>query len=311
MDQTQGLKLFVSYSHTDEDLVKNFIRHIAPLQSNGEISKWYDRQIVPGLEFQDTIDNNLENADIICLFISASFLSSPSCLKEKRNALDLQRKMGVSVVPIILSHCGWLDDNEICNLLALPTDGRPVTDFENQDKAWLAVYEGIKRVVGWIEKNQELKVKKSFEVFLNDAELLSKAHPNKTEVLIDDIFIFPELIKFDNLLLSKEKKVNAEAVISNFYDYSKILFIGENQSGKTTLCKVIFKELFSKKYIPVYIQDRVNRYKGSIESKIIKAFKEQYENVDITEIDSRRIVPIIDDFQFAQSKEKILSNLEL
>lgn len=59
------LKLFISYSHKDETLVSKFINHIAPLKNSGLISEWYDRKIETGEEFQNDIDNNLDNADII------------------------------------------------------------------------------------------------------------------------------------------------------------------------------------------------------------------------------------------------------
>ena len=84
MEDKKGLKLFISYSHEDEKSIKNFLKHIAPLKNNGLIDEWYDRKIIPGSDFQDTIDNNLENTDVICLFVSANFLSSYACIKEKK-----------------------------------------------------------------------------------------------------------------------------------------------------------------------------------------------------------------------------------
>ena len=101
------------------------------------IKDWYDRDILPGTNYEKEIDNNLEDADIICLFISSNFLSSENCKKEKAKALELRKKKGIAVIPIILSPCGWLDDKDISKLLALPTDGKPVSTFQNQDAAWL------------------------------------------------------------------------------------------------------------------------------------------------------------------------------
>lgn len=147
MDNTEDLKLFISYSHTDEKEIVRFIKHIAPLKTNGLIENWYDRKIIPGQEFQDKIDNNLQDADIICLFISADFLSSNACMKEKENALKYKRTKGIAVIPIILSTCGWLDDKDLSSLLALPIDGQPISDFTDSNKAWNIVYNGLKDVV--------------------------------------------------------------------------------------------------------------------------------------------------------------------
>ena len=79
MVQNTKLKLFISYSHKDEDDINFFKKHTAPLKDNGLIEEWYDRKILPGEDYQSKIDNNLDDADIICLFISADFLSSGSC----------------------------------------------------------------------------------------------------------------------------------------------------------------------------------------------------------------------------------------
>jgi hypothetical protein len=69
MNQNKKLDLFISYSHADEGYIEEFIKHITPLKNNGLIENWYDRKIIAGQDFQDDIDNNLEDADIICLFI--------------------------------------------------------------------------------------------------------------------------------------------------------------------------------------------------------------------------------------------------
>jgi len=141
IEQNVKLKLFISYSHQDnlpnKQHIEEFKKHLAPLKSNGLIEEWYDCEVLPGEDFKKKIDNNLENADIICLFVSADFLNSQSCADEKKKAMELSKSKGVPVVPIILSQCGWLDDKAISKPLALPNDGKPVSDFENKDHAWL------------------------------------------------------------------------------------------------------------------------------------------------------------------------------
>lgn len=310
MKQNEKLKLCISYSHLDQEHIEEFIKHIAPLKSNGLIEDWYDRKIIAGQDLQDSIDNNLENADIICLFISANFLSSPACIKEKRNALELRKKKGIAVVPVILSACGWLDDKDISSLLVLPDDGKPISDITDSNNAWNNVYNGLKKVIEKEIKIKQLKITKQFSTFLQNTELLAKAHSQKEKVFLEDIFIYPELAKYDDLR-EYEKKDSSEKLIEDFCNYSKILIAGEDQSGKTTLCKKIFIELRKKNFVPVYISDKTNQYRGKIENKISKAYKKQYETVPIEEIDKHRIVPIIDDFHFAKNKEKCVHDLSL
>jgi len=288
--------------------INSFIKHIAPLRSNGLIENWYDRKIYAGKDYQGAIDNELSDADIICLFISANFLSSAACTKEKKVALEFKQKKGTIVIPIILSPCGWLDDNDLSRLLSLPQDGKPVTNFTNIDSGWNEVYNGLKVVIQNESKIRQLEATEKFSSFLKDTELLSRAHSRKEKVDIEDIFIYPELSKYDDLK-EYEKKVSSVLLISEFYKYNKVIIAGENQSGKTTLCKKLFIELRRRNFVPVYVFDKTYQYYGKITNRIIEGLKAQYKNIDINEIDPEKIIPIIDDFHFALNKEKHISAL--
>lgn len=302
------LNLFISYSHLDEEDIDEFKKHTYPLNDNGSIETWQDRKILAGQEFQNTIDNNIDNADIICLFISANFLSSPACLKEKTKALELKWKKGVVVVPIILSACGWLDDKSISPSLALPTDGKAINTYKNPSDAWNDVYEGLKLVISVEAKIRNAKITEQFLSFLENTELLTKAHSRKDRVLLDDIFIYPDLKKYGEIR-EYEKNVSSESLINDFSLHSKILIAGENQSGKTTLCKKIFIGLQENNYFPVYVSDKNNLFLGKLDNKLSTAFSEQYEGITIDEVEDERIVPILDDFHFAKHKEKNIQYL--
>ncbi|MFZ3065364.1 MAG: TIR domain-containing protein [Nitrospirota bacterium] len=311
MEQNKKLKLFISYSHLDENhYIEQFKKHIAPLKDNGLVEEWYDRKILPGEDYQNKIDNNLEDADIICLFISVNFLSSDECKKEKKKALELRKKKGISVIPIILSHCGWLDDKDISKLLALPTDGKPVSSFQNRDEAWHDVYNSLRELIKKEIKIIKLKITEKFENFLRNTEMLTEAHTQKGRVFLDDICIYPELDKYDNSKEYKEK-MSSEKLLKYLLDYPKIAIAGEDLSGKTTLCKMIFKELRNKNFIPVYISDEKTNFPGKIENKTFHSLQEQYEDINISQIDKERIIPIIDNFHLAKNKEKHIKDLSV
>ena len=191
------LKLFISYSHKDETLVSKFINHIAPLKNSGLIADWYDRKIETGEEFQDDIDNNLENADIICLMISDSFLASNACLTEKDVALKLRNRKGMKVIPVIVSPCAWTMHTELNPLLASPTDGKAVTTFTNQNEGWLDVVNWVTKVCKSVNKIKNLKLTDEFNNFLNSADILTKSHYNKETLNLNDIFVFPKLKSYD------------------------------------------------------------------------------------------------------------------
>jgi uridine kinase len=312
LEQNKKLKIFISYSHKDNNsdtsYIEQFKKQIAPLRDNGLIEDWYDRVILPGEDYQDKINTNLEDADIICLFISANFLDSERCIYEKKKALELRNKKGVQVIPIILSPCGWKEYKNISKLLALPTDGMPVSNFHIRDVGWQDVYEGLKKIIEKEIKIKQLKIEEEFEDFLYSAEMLTKAHPKKENVFLDDVFIYPDLDKYSSLREHVDK-ISSEELLKNILDYPKIVIAGENQSGKTTLCKMIFKELRDRNLIPVYVSDKNTYFLGEIENRISRSLRKQYKDIDVTKIDKERIVPIIDDFHHAKDKERHIKDL--
>jgi len=311
MEKNSKLKLFISYSHQDNEekpFIDEFKSHISPLKDNGLIEDWYDREIFPGENFEIKIDNNLEDADIVCLFLSANFLSSEYCMKEKVKALELRKKKEISIIPIVLTNCGWKDDQDISKLLALPEDGKAVSSFQDRNEAWHDTYNGLKRIIGKEIKIRHIKIDEKFGKFLQDTEIFKKAHSQKERVYLDDIVIYPELDKY-NSFREKKGTVSSQELLKNLLDYPKIVIAGEDQSGKTTLCKLIFMELIKKNFIPVYICSKKNPFKQDVEKTISRSFYQEYDGINIKEIDNERIIPIIDDFHFEKKKEKYIKAL--
>ena len=181
------------------------------------------------------------------------------------------------------------------------------------------VYDGIKNRVNYmvdkksqsITQNENLvlvknvQLTKEFSSFLQKVEILENTHSKKTTVVLEDIFVYPELDKYDPIEGEQEEQ-DSEDVINNFTqnNISKILIVGSDQSGKTTLCKQIFSKLRNKNYFPIYISDKDTIQTSNLESKILNCFQEQYENLSIEEVDKKRIIPIFDNFHLVLRKYK-------
>jgi hypothetical protein len=54
-----ALSLFVSYSHYDEDIKDELLKHLSPLKRLNLISTWHDRKIEPGDKWGQVISENL------------------------------------------------------------------------------------------------------------------------------------------------------------------------------------------------------------------------------------------------------------
>ena len=300
-------KLFISYSHKDEDLVQKFINHISPLKNNGYINEWYDRKIETGEQFQKDIDANLDDADIICLMISDNFLSSKACIKEKDSALKLRNRKGIRLILIILSNCAWDMHNELNEILAAPTDGKPITSHPDQNDGWLDVIRKIKTVCDSIKNIQNLKISDQFQSFLKSADILTKSHGEKEVLHLDDIYVCPKLNKYDAQELSQ--RFDSSNIKDDLLEEGKIIVEGENQSGKTTFCKKLFQYYRELNLIPVYIADE-NKFLGNPIKKIENAFEEQYQDVKYEICDTKRIVPIVDNFHFAKHPENYIEQYQ-
>jgi hypothetical protein len=144
--QVAGLKLFCSYSHLDEAFRNKCESHLALLRREGTISIWHDRKITAGNEWKGEISEHLQGADIIALLISADFLNSDYCFDiEMQSAMKQHEAKQSRVVPIVLRACEW-HSASFGKLLALPTDGKPISSWPNMDEAFTDVAKGVRAV---------------------------------------------------------------------------------------------------------------------------------------------------------------------
>jgi KaiC/GvpD/RAD55 family RecA-like ATPase len=139
-----AVKIFFCYAHEDEALLNKLKAHLRPLQLQGLIDIWYDRDINAGMEWEKEIDKHLNTADLILLLVSPDFINSDYCYStEMKRAMERHEKGEAHVIPIILRHVYW--QGMLGKLQALPTDAKPVTSsfWHTFDEAFLDVIEGI------------------------------------------------------------------------------------------------------------------------------------------------------------------------
>lgn len=141
------VKLFISYSHKDEDLRDELSSHLSTLKRNGVIHEWHDRRIPAGAEWAQEIDEHLDEAQVVLLLISANFLASDYCyVKEGQHALERHNRGEAVVIPVILRACDW-EDAHFEKLQALPKDGKPPKSWPDPDEAYTDIARGIRRLI--------------------------------------------------------------------------------------------------------------------------------------------------------------------
>ncbi len=137
------IEIFFSYAHEDEELMDVVRLQLVVRERLGEIVKWHDRMIPAGNEWRNQIDDRIERAHVILLFMSPHFLASRYCYQiEGEIALRRHREGTARVIPVVLRACDW-KVTPFGELQALPRDGIPITQWPDRDQASLDVARGI------------------------------------------------------------------------------------------------------------------------------------------------------------------------
>jgi O-acetyl-ADP-ribose deacetylase (regulator of RNase III) len=143
----RGASVFVSYAHRDESLRKKLFDHLGGLRLGGFIKLWSDGDIVPGQEWSPEISQRLDEADVILLLVTASFLGSDFIGQvELTRALDRHRRGEAIVIPVILRPADWQSAG-LEGLQALPKDGQPVSTWPDHDAAYLDIAHGLRHAI--------------------------------------------------------------------------------------------------------------------------------------------------------------------
>lgn len=139
--------VFFSYSHKDEVFRDHLEVHLSALKRQKIIESWHDRKIIAGSAVDETIDQHLDQANVILLLISPDFIASDYCYeREVQRALQRHSQGACRVIPVILRPCDW-HGLPFGKLLATPTDGRAITLWANRDEAFLDVVKSIKTAI--------------------------------------------------------------------------------------------------------------------------------------------------------------------
>ncbi len=118
------VKVFFCYAHEDEPLLNKLKAHLRPLQRQGLIDVWHDRDIRAGTEWEEEIKEQLNTAQIILLLVSPDFMDSDYCYGiEMQQAIERHNAGEACVIPIILRYVSWRGE-PLGKLQALPTDGQ-------------------------------------------------------------------------------------------------------------------------------------------------------------------------------------------
>jgi formylglycine-generating enzyme required for sulfatase activity len=174
------LRIFCSYSRRDEEHLNDLRDWLRPLERQGLIEWWHDREITPGWEWEEAIDKSLRSADIILFLVSPSFMASDYVYaKEVSVAVERHERGETHVIPIIVRRARW-ERAPFAKLQALPRDAKPVTTWNDRDEAWYSVAEGVESAVEALLHERQARVA---ETRAASQTLSSETPPDVTSIL--------------------------------------------------------------------------------------------------------------------------------
>jgi hypothetical protein len=141
------VEIFISYSHTDIDLASQLDTHLAALRREGLVATWFDRQIGPGDQWRETIDERLNRAAVVLILVSANFIASDYCWDvELRRAMERHAAGSARIIPVILRDCDW-QHLPFSAFQVVPTAGRPVASWPDTHEAIADVVRSVRSAV--------------------------------------------------------------------------------------------------------------------------------------------------------------------
>jgi hypothetical protein len=125
----QGGTIFIAYSHQDRMWESRVATQLRVLQhARRRMDVWDDRRIGAGEDWLRKIDEAIERARVAILLISAKFLTSEFITrKEIPEILRRQANDGLTVIPLVVTPCGWETVPWVKDLNVRPEGGKALS----------------------------------------------------------------------------------------------------------------------------------------------------------------------------------------
>lgn len=154
------VRLFISHSDNDVAYIDRLDKHLSVLRREGLVDHWHCGRLAPGDDADALTQMHLEDSDIILLGISADYLASERLHSSHlSSAIHRQDEGRTRVIPLVLRPVEWAS-GALGRLQPLPKSGRPISNWQDQDEAWLEVVRGLRQVIDESRRNAALSAEK-------------------------------------------------------------------------------------------------------------------------------------------------------
>lgn len=119
-------RIFLSYSHQDEELKRELVEHLSVLRHTG-IELWVDDHIEAGADWEQALFEQIESTTVAVLLITEHFLNSEFILASELPALARRAEAGeLRLFPVIATACAWKRVPWLARMNLRPGNGSPV-----------------------------------------------------------------------------------------------------------------------------------------------------------------------------------------
>jgi hypothetical protein len=124
---TPRFKLFVSYSHRDDEWFQRLKLHLTILERRGLVHVWSDTKIRVGDQWENEIENALLESRAAVLMITPAFFGSDYIWKKEMPHILRHAKSGMRIFPLLTKPCAWRLAEELAPIQARPLSGRALS----------------------------------------------------------------------------------------------------------------------------------------------------------------------------------------
>lgn len=146
MNAKKRIRVFVSYSHNDQEWLERLKVHLKPLAKDYEIDVWEDTKIKPGSKWREEISKAVSSANVAVLLISADFLASEFISNnELPPLLKAAEEEGAIILPVIISPSLFTYSIDLAQFQAINDPSKPVIMMSKgeQERVFLKIAEVI------------------------------------------------------------------------------------------------------------------------------------------------------------------------
>ncbi|MBD1869636.1 leucine-rich repeat domain-containing protein [Cyanobacteria bacterium FACHB-471] len=133
MTEASRNQVFVSYSHQDQNWLKQLQTHLKPMIRNQTLDVWDDTRIQPGAEWRKDIETALSAAKVAVLLVSPDFLASDFIAdQELPPLLNAAEQEGLTVFWIPISYSSY-EETEIAKYQSAHPPQKPLDSLSPPD----------------------------------------------------------------------------------------------------------------------------------------------------------------------------------